>query len=168
MGGILVGNICSLMAMVSDSISSSRKTAKGVLLVQILSQIFYAVAGIALKGYSATVQNLVSILRNLVAVRRERSKAIEWVLIALAVGLGILFNNRGFIGWLPIVANLEYSLAIFWCKDNERALKFAFLFNAFLFIIFNIVLYNIVGVISNSVVVITTLIFLIKGTKTEK
>ena len=166
-GGILIGNLFSLLAMISDSISSSRKTAKGVLLVQILSQIFYAITGIALKGYSATVQNLVSSLRTLFAIRSKRSKVIEWTLIILAVGLGIAFNNRGWIGWLPIVANLEYSLAIFWCKENERLLKIAFLFNAVLFIIFNAVLYNIVGVVSNSVVLITTLIFLIKGAKTK-
>lgn len=167
MGGILIGNVCSLLAMISDSVSASRKTTKGVLLVQLLSQIFYGAAGIALKGYSATVQNLVGILRNLVAIRSKRSKVIEWILIALAVGLGILFNNRGWVGWLPILANLEYTLAIFWCKDNERVLKFTFLINAFLFIIFNAILFNIVGVISNTVVFITTLMFLIKGTKAK-
>ena len=43
---IIIGNICSLLAMATDSISSTRKTARGVLLVQCLSQIIYCAGAI--------------------------------------------------------------------------------------------------------------------------
>ena len=159
---IIIGNICSLLAMATDSVSSTRKTAGGVLLVQCLSQIIYGIGAVILKGYSAAVQNTVSILRNLAAVKGETPKWLQWLLIALGVVLGLWFNNLGFIGLLPVLANLEYSLAIFRFRENERALKVAFMVSVGLYAIFNIFILNIVGFVTNTAVVITTALYLIR------
>lgn len=160
---IILGNILSLLAMCSDSFSSSRKTTKGVLMTQNLSQVFYGLSSLVLGGYSAAVQNVVSILRNFVAMSKISSKAVEWGLIALGVILGVYFNNLGLVGWLPILANFEYSIAVFRFKDNERALKASFLVCCALFTIFNIFIYNVVGVVSNTVVIVSIITFLVKG-----
>ena len=159
---VILGNGCSLLAMVTDSISSTRKTAKGVLLMQSLSQLIYCIGTILLKGYSGAVQNVVSILRNFVAIRKISSPLIEWILVALGVALGLLFNNLGLIGYLPVVANLQYTLAVFKFKDNERALKISFALCIGLFAIFNCAIFNFVGAASNLVVLGTTLVMLFK------
>ncbi|MBR4139586.1 MAG: YgjV family protein [Lachnospiraceae bacterium] len=163
--GIILGNVFSLCASISDTLSSSRKTAKGVLLVQCLSQVFYLASTLALKGYSAAVQNAVSIFRNLAAISKKENKLVEWILVILGVVLGLVFNNRGFIGLLPVVANLEYTLAVFRFKDNERALKIAFAICIALFMVFNVALLNFVGAITNAMVLVMTIIFVVKGGK---
>ena len=159
---IIIGNICSLLAMATDSISSTRKTARGVLLVQCLSQIIYCAGAIILRGYSAAVQNAVSVLRNLAAIRGETPKWLQWLLIALGVVLGLWFNNMGFVGLLPVIANLEYSLAVFRFQDQERQLKLAFLVSVGLYAIFNIFIFNIAGFLTKSAVVVMTAVYLIK------
>ena len=151
--------------MVSDSVSGTRKKQSEILAVQIISQVFYAAGSIILKGYSSTAQNVVAVLRNLAAIKKIKYKVVEWALVALGVGLGVWFNNRGFAGWLPIVANLEYSLAVFTFKDNERLLKAAFIVNAVLYSVFNIIIRNYVGAVANAVVIVTTGISLIKDAK---
>jgi len=160
--GLVVGNLCSLLAMIADSISASRKTVKSMLLFQNISQLIYCIGAIVLKGYSGAVQNAVSILRNMTAVGKKPTKAVEWTLIGLGVVLGLICNNRGFIGLLPVVANLEYSLAVFRFRDNERALKKAFLVSVFLFTIFCGFILNFVGVIANVVLFIMTILFLVR------
>ena len=162
---ILIGNICSLLAMGTDSISSTRKTAKGVLWMQSLSQLIYCIGTIVLRGYSGAVQNVVSIIRNLVAIKQIESKVVEWALVFLGVALGLWFNNLGWVGLLPVVANLQYTLAIFRFHDNERALKTSFLLSVFLFALFNLGIYNFVGFCTNMVVAVTTAIYLIKQKK---
>lgn len=164
---IVLGNVCSLMAMVTDSVSSSRKTAKGVLLVQNLSQLIYGVGSVFLRGYSSAVQNAVSIIRNFVAIRKVESKVVEWILVALGVVLGIAFNNRGLVGYLPVIANLLYTLAVFRCKDNERLLKIAFAVCVGMFVIFNFAIWNIVGGCCNLFVTVTTVVLLIKEGRAE-
>ena len=165
MNDIIVGNVCSLCAMVTDSISGTRKKHSQILAVQVLSQFFYGVGSIILKGYSSTAQNLVAVLRNLAAIKRIQSKALEWSLILLGVVLGFAFNNRGLLGWLPIAANLEYSVAVFRFRDRERCLKLAFLFNMLMYSVFSFAIMNYVGAAANIVVAVTTAVSLVSGTK---
>ena len=162
---IIVGNVCSLCAMVTDSVSGTRKKNSEVLAVQILSQVFYAAGSVILKGYSSTAQNVVAVLRNLAAMKNVKSRAVEWILILLGVALGAWFNNRGLLGWLPIAANLEYSVAVFRFRENERGLKLAFLVNMLMYAAFNLVIRNYVGACANVVVAVTTAISLVKGKK---
>ena len=166
---IVIGNICSLCAMVTDSISGTRKKPRQILAVQIISQFFYAAGSIILKGYSSTAQNVAAVGRNLAAMFEIKNKTVkwfvEWSLIALGVALGILLNNRGLLGWLPIVANLEYSIAVFRFKDRERELKFAFIANMIMYAVFSFVIMNYVGAAANLIVAVTTAISLIKSRK---
>ena len=162
MTDIIVGNVCSLCAMVSDSISGTRKKNSQILGIQIVSQFFYGAGSIILKGYSGTVQNAVAILRNLAAMKGLRSKWIEWSLIVLGVVLGIVFNNLGLIGWLPILANLEYSIAVFYFRKSEKGLKIAFIINMLMFTVFSFAISNYVGILSNTFVAVTTFISLLR------
>lgn len=160
---LIIGNVCTLLAMGANALSSTRKTAKGVLRLQNVSQAIYFFCGIILGGYSASVQNVVSILRNVAAIRNIKSKTVAWGLTAAGVVLGILFNNRGVMGLLPVIGNLQYTLAIFRFKDNERVLKISFLISVASFVVFNIVLYNFVGAAADLLVLITTAVVLIRG-----
>ncbi len=162
---LIIGNLCTLLAMGSNAISSTRKTVKGVLVMQNVSQVIYCFSAIVLKGYSAAVQNAVSFFRNLAAIWNLRSKALEWVLIAAAAVLGVAFNNRGLLGLLPVVGNLQYTLAIFRLKGKERLLKISFLLSLVAFVIFNFAIGNYVGAVCDSVVSVTTIVVLIRDRK---
>ena len=162
---LIVGNLCSILAMCTDSISATRKTPKGVLMAQNLSQLFYGVGAVVLKGYSGAVQNLVSILRNFTAIRKIESKALEWFLVILGVALGIIFNNMGLVGYLPVIANLQYTLVVFRCGENERMLKFSFMIAVGMFAIFNLFIYNFVGAALNFIVSVTTAVVLFRSQK---
>lgn len=165
---LVVGNLCTLLAMGANALSATRKTAKGVLIVQNIGQFSYCIGGIILKGYSASVQNVVSIFRNFAAIRNINNKFLEWLLVILGVVLGIAFNNRGLVGLLPVIGNLEYTLAIFRFKDNQRALKISFLICVAVYVIFNAAIQNYVGVAADLTVIITTAIVLCKPAKAEE
>lgn len=146
--------------MVTDVISSRQKTAKGVLMVQNVSQLIYCVGTVVLKGYSGAVQNLISILRNLMAMGQKQNRALEWVLVILGVVLGVWCNNLGLMGYLPIAANLQYTLAIFRFRENERVLKASLAVSALLFTVFSLVILNYVGVCTNLVIAVSAILAL--------
>ena len=162
---VIIGNLFSLCAMVSDSVSGTRKKHSEIMAVQIVSQFFYAASSIALKGYSSTAQNVGAVFRNLAAMKNVKSKVLEWALILAGVALGIAFNNRGLLGWLPIIANLEYSISVFRLKDNERALKLAFIVNMIMYAVFSVVIMNYVGAVSCTVIAVTTALSLLRMNK---
>ena len=165
---VLVGNVLSLGATVSDSVSGTRKKRSEILAVQIVSQFFYGASAIVLKGYSSAAQNVVAVFRNLAAIKNVKNRFLEWGLILAGVVLGIVFNNRGLLGWLPIIANLEYSVCVFKLKDNEKALKLAFIINMVMYAVFSLVIRNYVGVVSCSVIAVTTAVSLIRAKKENK
>jgi len=165
MNGLIMGNVFSLLGMGADVISASQKNAKGVLWLQTLGQILYTISCVCLKGYSAVVQHAVSVARNLVAIRGVQSKTVEWGFVGVAFVLGAVFNNRGAIGWLPVIANFVYSIAVFRFKENGDALKKSLLLTLALYAMFNLSIQNYVGVVSNAVVFFSTLMFLLKDTK---
>lgn len=160
---IIIGNILSLCAMISDSISGTKKKHSEILTVQIVSQFFYSASSLVLKGYSSTVQSVIAIFRNLAAIKNVKSKLIEWILILLGVIFGIFFNSNGLLGYLPVVANFIYSVSVFRFKNNEKALKIVFIINMSMFATFNAVIMNYVGLFSCTVVAISTLLSLIKN-----
>ena len=162
---IIIGNLFSLCAMISDSISGTRKKHREIMAVQIISQFFYGASSIVLKGYSSTAQNLVAVFRNLAAMKNIRSKTLEWSLILAGVVLGIVFNNRGLLGWLPIIANLEYSIAVFKLRDNEKLLKITFIINMIMYAHNSAVIMNYVGVLSCVVIAVTTAVSLLRAEK---
>ena len=159
---IIIGNLLSLCAMISDSISGTRKKHREIMAVQIVSQFFYGASSIVLKGYSSTAQNAVAVFRNLAAMKNIKSKVLEWTLILAGVVLGIVFNNRGLLGWLPIVANFQYSIVIFICKDNNFALKLSYLISLLMYAVFCYVILNYVGVAANLIVAVTTTVSLLR------
>ena len=166
---ILIGNLFTLVAMGFNAYSSTRKTPKGVLMMQNISQASYGLSSVALGGYSAVVQNVVSIFRNTAAINNVKSKVLEWTLVILGVVFGLVFNNLGWIGLLPVIGNLQYTLAIFRFKGNERKIKLFFLFSVIAFVLFNFAIKNYVGVATDTFVSITTIIMLIKSRpKAEK
>ena len=162
---VIIGNLCMLIAMGFNAISATRKTPKGMLWMQNMSQLAYFVCAIVLRGYSAAVQNIVSILRNLAAIRNIKSKLLEWVLVILGVVLGIVCNNRGWLGLLPVIGNLGYTLAIFRFTNDERKLKVFFLLSVLAYVIFNFVIQNYVGVVTDGIVIVTTAIALLRPNK---
>lgn len=159
---IIIGNICSLLAMGTDSVSATQKSATRVLLVQSLSQLIYCTGAVFLKGYSAAVQNAVNIVRNFVAIKKMDSKAVQWLLVIVGAILGVYFNNLGWVGLVPVIANLQYTIVIFRFQHNDKALKISFLISALMFTGFSLVIYNFVGVFTNFVVAVTTMISLFK------
>ena len=67
---IALGNICCLVAMCFDSFSSTKKSKKDILVWQSISQFIWGMSSIFLKGYSASVQNFMTIVRNIFALKK--------------------------------------------------------------------------------------------------
>lgn len=162
---ILIGNALCFVGMATDSISTARKTPRAMLLVQIVSQVIYGTSSILLGAYSAAVQNVVNILRNTIAIQSKQSRAIEWVLIALGLIFGLIFNNLELLGLVPVLASMQYALTVLFLKQNAQALRLSFATAMACYAVFNTVIWNIGGAIANVVVLVSTMICYFKERK---
>ena len=53
----------------------------------------------------------------------SKNTKISFVVVIL-VALGIAFNNLGWVGWLPIMSNLIYSVSVFDKPSCNEALLY--------------------------------------------
>ena len=165
---ILIGNIICAVGLVIDLFGVSRKKAKTVLTYQLFSYGCYALSTFTLKGYTATVQDIFSIIRNSFAIIGVTSKAVQLFLVTLPVVFGVIVNNRGIIGLFPVAGNLIYAISMFFFNGKVLPLKIGLLLDVCLFFVFNLTIQNYVGMANNALMFLTTLGVVIRTLKREK
>lgn len=162
MTNIIFGNILSFIGSAFLIMSTFCKSKKKLMLFQSINAFICAVGNIFLKGYSGLVVNLIAGIKNLMVYFDRMTKTITYIIVILVCILGVMFNNRGFIGILPIIATVEYSIIV--CKKDSTTqdIKVALSINVLLWIAYNIYCIDIVGAVIHTVLLVTTLWNLLK------
>lgn len=163
MNTIVLGNICTLAAQGFTVLNGTRKKKRDMILCDMAAAALFTLSNLVLKGYTGVVQNAVGFLRNITAIFLPKDKYIGWFLVACGVVLGIYFNNKGFVGLLPVVSGVWYSICVINKKASAKMLKMAFIFNSFCFSAYSFALYNVVGGVANAAIGIITIYNYIKN-----
>lgn len=82
------------------------KTKRKMLIAQNIQMGLQTIANILLGGYSGAISSTLGIIRNTVTLKRELTRPIKIIFIALQGVLTILFGNPTvLINWLPFASN---------------------------------------------------------------
>ena len=76
------------------------------------------------------------LIRNILSYKDKLTKNITIILIILGIIIGLYANNRGIIGWLPIIASATYTICIY-ITTNEQQMRWALIFNMLLWFVHN-------------------------------
>ncbi|MBQ6335006.1 MAG: YgjV family protein [Erysipelotrichaceae bacterium] len=123
MNVILVANILLIIGDIVLLAGARFKEKKQILYIQILSMLIMSLASLLLKGYSGIVQDVLGIIRNLLSIKGITGKYLSYLFIVASIVFGILFNNLGFLGTLPIIANVSQSLIVMDPKAKAWQIK---------------------------------------------
>lgn len=119
---------------------SISKTKKETFVCQIFDTVFNTIANLLFKGYSGMITNLISLIRNILVFKNCINKWIQIILIILLFIIGSITNNRGLIGYFPIIASIEYILIACQVKSMIKLVKISLLINVILWGIYNLVI----------------------------
>ncbi|MBR4121851.1 MAG: YgjV family protein [Erysipelotrichaceae bacterium] len=165
---IVLGNLFNLIGSAFNAYSSTRSSRKAILLVQEAAMACYVASGLFLQGYSGVVQNVVGMVRNVIAVYLPNDKFFGWVLVILGIVFGVYFNNLGFIGLFPVVCSVPFAIFAIRKDANALLLKIALTISNFGFLVYAFVTYNFVGMITNSFAIAVALISIYKDQLAKK
>ena len=165
MNEVLIANILMIIGEAILFVASSRKNKKDILLLQIVSMVIMGIASYLLKGYSAIVMDVIAITRNILSIRGIGSRFLSYIFIAMAIIFGVLFNNNGIFGYLPIIANVTQSVFILNSKASTRQIRFACAFSSACWTIYNIIIKGYAGAVTN---MINAASYFYNGLKDEK
>ncbi len=97
------------------------KGRKKILAGQCVQYLILGTGNLVLGGISGAIADFVSIVRNLLSLKFDLKWYLKVIFIAIQIAFTAIFNNAGFIGWLPTFAACIFT----WCVDskNEFLLK---------------------------------------------
>lgn len=136
---VIVGTILGAIAVMIFIFSALIKSKKKIILVQCLAHIFLAISEGISKLFSAIVQEVISLTRNIAVYFNKNPKWFNISLISLGTGLGIYANIfgenfftpwqgidiQGWYAYLPVIANLQFSIIMMNPNLGAKWLKLA-------------------------------------------
>ncbi|MBQ6492258.1 MAG: YgjV family protein [Erysipelotrichaceae bacterium] len=142
---IIIANVFSLVGQLFMLFASTRKTRRDILIYRCIAICIVAVSGLLLKGYTGVVMDGVELARNLLALGGINSNVTSFIFIGISIFLGLLFNNRGIFGVLPIIANIIQSTVILSPKMSLKAVKMGLGTAALCWCVFNFICSDYIG-----------------------
>jgi hypothetical protein len=159
--------ILGIGAMVSLFLSHQSKSRKGILIGKLSADLFWVGHYAFLGAFAGIIPNFVGIFREIIFMNRKKHKALNVVVcpilfISINLVLGILSFNKWFDA-LPITASAFVTISL-WI-DNPKLTKAISIPVSTAFLIYNICVYSYIGIINESIAILSIIIFFIKVRK---
>jgi hypothetical protein len=166
----LIIEIISLIGMVVFIYSTTVKKRSKFLLVQIVFLVFDGTVWLLKSGFSALIQNVIGIVRNLFIYKNKQTKFLDisFILIALILGLAVInWSEFRFYELFPVLANLEFNIILLKTK-KIKYIKIGLIFSSSLWAVYALFTQVFITFIFNILSFITAIISLILILKKEK
>jgi|GEM_PF-6261761 len=168
----VVVNIISGIAMIIFIIASMIKSKNKIISWQCIGHMIFVFVETMTKAWSSIVQEVIGITRNLLTITKKNTKVISILLIILGAVIGVAVNIifkpkdapwfGSWVGYLPVVANLEYSIIVLRKNSTVRTIKLSFCISSILWGLNFLFLGVYVSAILNFICAITALISFFK------
>ena len=160
---IIVGNIIALIASVIMVYSGYIKEKKKILYFQTVQIALSVVSNIVLGGITGAIINAISCIRNILCYKEKLNTIAKIILIVLAIGLSLAFNNIGLIGLLPVVSTVTYILLM----NTKNVIKFKYLiiFTMVLWFIYDVYIKSYTSACFDFLTIVTNIISIVQINK---
>ena len=141
---ILAGNSISLLAACFTAASSWSKEKKHIYLYQTVQCFLLAIANVFFASFSGCVTLFLCSIRNLLTAYDKFTGRLCGIFLVLILVPGILTNNRGLTGLIPVVTTVIYTVGCLYLK-TEKKIKGNIIINQILWSIYDILILDIVS-----------------------
>ncbi len=167
---IIIAQIFGIGAMLSLFSAYQQKRRGKLIICKLCADVFWVGHYFFLGGYGGMVPNLVGIFREIVFTFRDKykwasSRLIPIFFILLNWGIGV-FTFKSPINVLPIAASTLVTISL-WIRDPKLT-KLITLPVSLTFLVYDIIIGSYIGVINESIVIISIIISFIKGERKMK
>ncbi len=156
----ILSQIAAFIALIITLISYHLKHKKKIFKMMCLSNIFNIMHYLCLGAYSGCITKIIALARNLFIVNKENNKKLDKLIyLILFIGVyiisGILTYNNLY-SLLPLISATIFMI-VTWNGKELQIKRIAF-YCYFLWLLYNILIFSIVGIIANTISLISTLI----------
>lgn len=158
---IFIGNIISLTAagfMISSGVMKDRNR---LFLFQTINALLLILASLFFKSYAGIAALTATAVRNYAIYKDVYNKKVMTVCFVFTVLFGLLFNNRGLLGILPIIATGEYTVCSYYFKSIKET-KISLIINLSLWVIYSFCIFDFSTALTDFMTVVLSFAWLIK------
>ena len=123
MSNIVIANIIALIASLLMVYTGIIKRKDRIVFIQTIQIGLSVLSNIILGGITGAIINAISCVRNILCYKEKLGKLAKTLIIIASIVPSLMFNNLGFIGILPIISAVAYTLFM----DTKDIIKFKYL-----------------------------------------
>ena len=158
---IVTGNIISLAAAVFLSVSCVMKSRRGVFVMQFMNCALLAVASYFFGSYAAITTLVLCCVRNIFIMKDRFTRPVLAVIVVLVIVLGLMTNNRGLVGLMPVIATVEYTVCCHFIRDVRKT-RVSILFNESIWIVYSFLVSDYSTALTDAAVIIVDIFAILK------
>ena len=167
MNNIIIGNIISFISAAFLAVSCVVKNRKHIFILQFLNCAILAIASYFFGSYAAISTLILCCIRNIFIAKDKYTAKVMTVILVLVIVLGLLTNNRGLIGLLPVMATVEYTICCYLIKDVHKT-RISIFVNETIWVIYSLLVLDFSTALTDIIVIAVDLAVLFKKPKVKE
>lgn len=141
---VILGNLCSFAAACFTLLSAWSREKKRIYLFQAAQCLILAGANVFFASISGVTTYALCTLRNLLLAYDRFTPRRCCAFVAAVAALGLLANNRGAVGLLPVVTTAAYTVGCLYAKQT-KAIKINIIVNLVFWAIYDAFILDLVS-----------------------
>jgi len=156
MDKLVIANMVAMIGCVLMVAVGFLQKKRQILLVQCVQFGFLGASNILLGALTGAVSGAISILRNLVFLRKENTPAMKLGFVVVQVVLSLMVGIKGWIDWFPVLSTVLYT----WFIDvkSEVRLKLVMIAAQVLWLVYDITYMNYVAAVFDGLTIGSNLV----------
>ena len=164
---IIAGEILSFLAAIVLAYSTFSNRKKTIMWWQALNALIYGLSNFFLGGYSATISCSLIFARNILSARNKLTKRGTIFLCILIIIVGLYFNNKSWLGLIPIIASIQSTICIYALKTAQQ-MRITLIINLLQWVVFDFSVQAYPMFIMDIIIIVVTSINLIRYKNNHK
>ncbi|MEA4971730.1 hypothetical protein SDC9_92752 [bioreactor metagenome] len=153
MRNLIIGNILSFIAAVFLGISCYAKDRKKIFTYQLVNCATYTVASYFFGTYAAITTLIFCCIRSILIMKDRYTSTAAYILVIAVIAFGIMANNRGIVGLLPVIASVVYNLCCYYITDPHLT-RYSILINELIWVTYAFIIKDFSTGISDTIIII--------------
>jgi hypothetical protein len=158
---IIIGNVISLIGAICLAVSCCANTIKKAYFFQLMESSVLFISSFFFGAWAGVTTLFLSIIRNVLVIKGKFDKKSMVICTVLVFVCGVIVNNRGFIGLLPVMATVQITLCNYYARQI-MAIKVSFLVNVLLWAVYSLIIHDFSSGITQSVTAVLSIISIVR------
>ena len=152
-----IQHLFSLIASIFITISTFSKRKNKMFVLQAGTSVFNGIANGIVGSPTGIVTNIISLIRNILVAKDKWSKWTASICAILCFSIGLISNQKGIIGILPVLSTTSYCIVLLFCK-NAQHVRYILVYTNIIWAIYNFTVgLYIAGIMSCTLVLFSTI-----------